>query len=156
MCSLFCALNSRETLRMISDNLTSISETYVKTGVFQLLTFLFLLLPGFQVEHSCAQEWPAFRGSRGDGTGHSSLPKSQNVSLQVTWKKPIGSGYSSVSITDGSAFTMYTSGDEDKLGCFDIKTGETKWEFSLDAKFKGENGSFDGPISTPLVHDGNV
>jgi len=125
----------------------------VKTSVIQLLTFFLL---GLLLETSNGQDWPAIRGSLGDGVGHATLEGSQNLSLQVTWKKPIGSGYSSVSIANGCAFTMYNAGDDDKLGCFDIKNGETKWEFLLDKKFKGENGSFDGPISTPLVHNGKV
>lgn len=104
------------------------------------------------------QDWPAIRGSRGDGIGSANglLDASSKANLKLAWKKEIGSGYSSVSIANGSAYTMYSSGEEDKLGCFDVKTGDTKWEFSLDKRFKGENGSFDGPISTPLVHEGKV
>ena len=104
------------------------------------------------------QDWPAIRGSQGDGIGSTNglLSASSKPNLKLAWKKKIGSGYSSVSIAGASAYTMYSSGDEDKLGCFDIKTGDTKWEFSLDKRFKGENGSFDGPISTPLIHEGKV
>ncbi|QEG22204.1 outer membrane protein assembly factor BamB family protein [Mariniblastus fucicola] len=104
-----------------------------------------------------AQDWPALRGSKGDGIGSTDGKLSGlKPSLKIAWKKKLGSGYSSVSVAGDQAFTMYTSGDQDKLGCFDIKTGDTNWEFVLGEKFKGENGSFDGPISTPMVHDGMV
>ena len=126
----------------------------MKSSSTQLfLSFAFFFIATFVQ----AQDWPALRGSSGDGIGRTSgLQLSNGVSLKVAWKKKLGSGYSSVSIADGNAFTMYSSGEEDKLGCFDIKTGDTKWEFSLDKRFKGENGSFDGPISTPLIHNGKV
>jgi len=126
----------------------------MKDVMLRFVVFFLCLTPAILI----GQDWPAIRGAQGDGIGSTNglLNSSSKASLKVAWKKKIGSGYSSVSIANGSAYTMYSSGDEDKLGCFDIKTGETKWEFTLDKRFKGENGSFDGPISTPLVHDGKV
>lgn len=119
----------------------------------RFVVFILCLTPAY----SHGQDWPALRGPLGNGVAKSQgLQGSKKFSLKVAWKKKLGSGYSSVSIADQSAFTMYSSGDQDKLGCFDIKTGDTKWEFSLDRRFKGENGSFDGPISTPLIHGGKV
>ncbi len=121
-----------------------------RTSAFIALTFL-VIASALQ-----AQDWPALRGSNGDGVGESPVSIGPNAKLAVAWRIPIGSGYSSVSIANQKVFTMYSSGDEDKLGCFSAATGKVVWEFSLDKRFKGENGSFDGPISTPLIYDGQV
>ena len=125
------------------------------------LVFLIVAVWGWCASALSAQDWPALRGATGDGVGratgeNSGLFKSSGVTLKTRWKKKIGSGYSSVVIAGKKAITAFTSGDVDKLGCFNAETGDSIWEIKLDEKFPGENGSFDGPISTPVIHDGHV
>ena len=117
----------------------------------------FVLLVAISFDRLIAQDWNGLRGTDGSGvTTSQSLASANSARLKLGWRIQLGSGYSSVSIADGRVLTMYTSGEQDMLGCFDAKSGETNWECRLDDKFKGDNGSFDGPISTPLIHGGNV
>ena len=104
-----------------------------------------------------AQDWSALRGA---GAGRISpkgiLSSGQDVRLKVRWKKPVGSGYSSVVVADGRVVVMQAQGAEDAMTCLAAKTGEQLWNVSIGPTFKGANGSFDGPLSTPVVFQGNV
>ena len=105
-----------------------------------------------------ADEWKSIRGNSGEGnwTGKTLLSQSEDVALRVRWKKQIGSGYSSVVVSDNKVLTMYTDGERDLVGCFDAKNGDTIWTFDMEPMFAGANGSFDGPLATPVVIDGTV
>lgn len=104
---------------------------------------------------SQASDWPALRGT--EGTGHAELSaelqKSKTLKLVTNWKKPIGSGYSSVVAADDRVFVLYSDGAEDLLACLDANNGETIWSQSFGETYRGMNGSFDGPLSTPLISD---
>ena len=104
------------------------------------------------------QDWPAFRGA--DGTGamqaNSVLSRPGPIKLKVRWKRQLGSGYSSVVTSGDRLVTMYTDGEKDFVVCLNKATGETVWQTPCGEAYKGENGSFDGPITTPLIHKGRV
>lgn len=104
-----------------------------------------------------AQDWPALRGNLSTGTQGSSLLKSgTNFALKVRWREPIGSGYSSVVVADGRVVTMHVDGENDVVACRDAKTGRSLWKVPVGPTFKGANGSFDGPLSTPTIHERTV
>ena len=105
-----------------------------------------------------AQDWPALRGAEGVElvTRDGILKQNSDVELKVRWKRQLGSGYSSVVIVGDRLVTLYSDEDKDFVGCFDVQTGDTIWQFSMGPRFIGENGSFDGPISTPLIDNGYV
>ncbi len=100
-----------------------------------------------------ADEWNSIRGNNGEGewTGKKLLSQSEDVALRVRWKKQIGTGYSSVVVSDGKVLTMYSSGERDLVGCFDAKNRYTVCTFHMEPMFTGANGSFDGPSATPIV-----
>ena len=106
-----------------------------------------------------AQDWPAFRGGDGLGTAQpggilsNSAPASQKVDLKIRWRRTLGSGYSSVVVVGDRVVTCYTDGESDKVICLNKQSGEPIWDSKLGAHFKGENGSFNGPIATPLIQD---
>ncbi|MEO8027808.1 MAG: PQQ-binding-like beta-propeller repeat protein [Bryobacteraceae bacterium] len=74
------------------------------------------------------------------------------------WQRPLGEGYSAISVDDGRLFTMYRKGEQEVAIALDAKTGATIWETAWDAPFlKGQdftNGP--GPHSAPLVSNGRV
>lgn len=108
---------------------------------------------------SNAQDWPALRGESGYGelqTNNGILTQSTDVSLKTRWKKKLGSGYSSVVVANNKVVTMYTDGTSDFVACLNAANGDSVWNFKTGPMFKGENGSFDGPISTPLIESGMV
>lgn len=115
--------------------------------------------PRSSSDSAAGQEgWRSIRGN--DGTGKINpggiLASGKKIGLKVRWRYPIGSGYSSVAISDGKAVTMYSGSDGDYAICVDAKSGIKVWNTKIDKVFNGENGSFDGPISTPLIYQDQV
>ena len=74
----------------------------------------------------------------------------------VRWRVRLGSGYSGVAVSGGRAVTMFSDGGDDVLAAFDEASGEELWRVRIAERYKGINGSFDGPISTPTIADGRV
>lgn len=105
-----------------------------------------------------AQDWASFRGNDGLGsaTPGGVLASESSIGLKQRWKRKLGSGYSSVVVSGDRVVTMYADGEHDLVICLDRKNGETVWQSPIAPAFKGENGSFDGPIATPVVHGGFV
>ncbi len=119
--------------------------------VAMLLPVLTLSAPVAAVAQQSAS-WPGFRGPGADGAiVASSLSDADALSLEVAWKRPIGSGYSGVSVSADLVVTMFVDGDQDTLAAFDPDTGAELWRFPFGPTYKGHDGSFDGPMSTPLL-----
>lgn len=104
--------------------------------------------------HLVADDWRSIRGNDGLGiaSGSRVIESSTKPGLKIRWKKKIGSGYSSVVVSAGKAVTMYTDGKRDLVICVDSSNGKTLWTFDMEPVYKGANGSFDGPLSTPVIH----
>ncbi len=106
---------------------------------------------------AAAADWPSFRGAAADGAIRNAVFESdQPLGLRVAWKRPLGSGYSSVSVAGGKAVTMYSDGERDHLIALDQATGHEHWQVDMGPTYHGHDGSHTGPISTPLIHDGKV
>ena len=116
-----------------------------------------MLATGFASTLS-AQDWSALRGAAGVEriTEDGILRRADSVEFQVRWKKKLGSGYSSVVVSGRYAVTMYSDGEQDQVICLDSESGDTLWQAAIGPTFVGENGSFDGPVSTPLIHKNHV
>lgn len=106
-----------------------------------------------------AEDWPRWRGARGDGTWQAPpiAPKFPASGPPVVWQAPIGPGYSGISVAAGRVYTMDRSKDSDdeRVVCFDEKTGELVWEHRYAAPY-GKLDYGKGPRCTPTVHDGRV
>ncbi len=119
-----------------------------------LLMFAISLFPGV----AQSQDWPAFRGAEGLGSANPGgmLATAGNVDLKLRWKRDLGSGYSSVVVAGNRLITCYSDGEQDLVICLDKRTGNTLWVSTLGAAYVGENGSFNGPIATPLIFQERV
>ena len=118
-----------------------------------------LLLLGLQTFGTLhADDWNSIRGNDGLGkwNGSTRLSNAKKIGLKIRWKKKLGSGYSSVVVNGGKAVTLFTDGKQDQVACLDAKTGDTIWTFAMEPVFVGSNGSFDGPLATPVIHKGIV
>ena len=77
---------------------------------------------------------------------------------RALWRRPLGEGYSAISLASDRLFTMYRRGDQEVVVALDAATGATAWEHAYDAPFSSEydmqNGP--GPHATPLVTGGRV
>lgn len=102
-------------------------------------------------------DWPNWRGRNYDGTALAkdvfNFTKGQG--LKTAWKKTLGQAYSSISISEGRAFTMFSDTAFDYLIALDAQSGAELWRHKIDSMYVGQGGSHNGPSSTPLV-DGNI
>ena len=116
-----------------------------------------LLLVILITTSALADDWRAIRGNAGTGVVDPGevLASGQPVTLQVAWKKKIGSGYSSVVVANGFLLVLYSEDKDDVIACLNTSSGETVWKKPIGPKFVGKNGSFDGPLATPLA-DGEL
>ncbi|MDJ0841258.1 MAG: PQQ-binding-like beta-propeller repeat protein [Acidobacteriota bacterium] len=103
-----------------------------------------------------AADWPGWRGPDRNGQAVSRGVFKQDYRLEIAWFRPLGSGYSSVSVAEGIAVTMAAVKGHDVLIALDTASGETLWSLRLEPVFKGRDGSDDGPLSTPVIHRGRV
>lgn len=131
-----------------------------------------------EVLKQSAGESLRFLGPDSDGvwedTGFSS-DWANNPPVEI-WRRPMGYGWSSFSVTGEKAITLEEIGETEQISCFDLFTGERLWEFtypglaSLDESDtadggEGEEGGGEkpggrmdgkGPRSTPTIHEGKV
>jgi len=103
-------------------------------------------------------DWPTWRGQKGDATLNATgvFDGEQSFALKVHWRQPLGPGYSSVSLAEGMAVTMFSDGTFDYAVAFDAEAGREIWRHQIDSTYVGHHGSHDGPISTPTISDGKV
>lgn len=111
--------------------------------------------PDLQVQEDI---WPQWRGKNQDGKAQQKdvVKFDGGIELKIAWKKSLGSGYSSVSVADGRAVTMFSDSTDDYVAAFDAKSGDELWRFKIGPTYKGHDGSHDGPMSTPLLSGGTV
>ena len=131
---------------------------YLHSGFFIVVSCLwvFITITNADSNLSSDMEWHQWRGPNRDGISHETglLTNWPDGGPKEVWRTPLGDGYSSVSISDGRAYTMYTEGEDEIVVCFDAKTGEEIWRYLDDYRFKNRQGG-DGPRSTPTV-DGDM
>jgi enterochelin esterase-like enzyme/outer membrane protein assembly factor BamB len=122
------------------------------TGILVCLVLGLLL-----VAPVAAAEWPGFRGPNWNGTvPNVRLFEGDSATLEVGWKRALGSGYSALAVADGRLVAMFADGDADYLGAFDADSGDEIWRYRIADTYSGHDGSHDGPISTPLIAGGMV
>jgi outer membrane protein assembly factor BamB len=106
------------------------------------------------------EDWPRWRGPRGDGSWNAppiadQLPPG---GLKTVWNSPIAAGYSGIAVANGRLYTMdkpTQPADTERIVCLDAKTGKLTWEQSYQAKYADlDYGK--GPRCTPTVFDGRI
>jgi outer membrane protein assembly factor BamB len=116
-----------------------------------------------------AEDWPAYRGSRGDGVSSEKIAGTLPAGgAKLLWKVPITSGLSSFAVAGGKVFTTMTMTNaeqrEEVCVALDAATGKKLWSTvtgPVTYKGGGDSGApgnrgGDGPRSTPTVSDGKV
>jgi outer membrane protein assembly factor BamB len=93
-----------------------------------------------------AENWPGWRGPRGDGTSaEKGLPTTWSATENVRWKVRLpGPGNSSPIVWDNRIFltqALDPKGTERAVLCFDRKDGKLLWQRSI--PFKGEEPTHD-------------
>jgi len=101
-------------------------------------------------------DWHRWRGPAGNGISPEQgwfTPWPKEGPRQL-WKVAVGTGFSSVSVSDGRLFTMGNAGGQDSVFCLEADTGKTLWKHSypcpLDPKY------YEGGTSVTPTVDGNT
>jgi outer membrane protein assembly factor BamB len=72
------------------------------------------------------------------------------------WKRDVGAGVAGVAVAGDRVFLFHRVGDRELLEALDVATGETVWSDGHATSFVPQVGGSDGPLCTPVVHDGRV
>ena len=70
----------------------------------------------------------------------------------VLWRRPLGEGYSAISVRDGNLYTMLRNGEDETIVAMSAADGKTLWQFTYAAPtagFRFDRGA--GPHATPAV-----
>ena len=88
-----------------------------------------------------SDDWPQWRGPLADSVWRedgivSELPEGQ---LPLTWKQPIGPGYSGPTVAEGRVYVTDRVADEadgvERILCFDVNSGEPLWQVKYEVAY---------------------
>lgn len=119
-----------------------------------LMISLLCLLSQSLFAESTGTDWYQWRGPNRDGISNEkewSTQWAEGAPKQL-WKLSVGTGYTSVSVSDGRLYTMGNTNKTDTVYCLDANKGTEIWKYSYPCAAEG-NG-YPGPASTPTI-DGN-
>src|ERR1043166_2915544 len=109
----------------------------MKIALFCIAATLWLLLP------CLADDWPQWRGSNRDCISKEEITTTWPADgPKVLWRASVGIGFSSVSVTQGRAYTLGNARDEETVWCLDATTGKIIWKHS-----------YPSPLG-PVYHEG--
>ena len=123
--------------------------------VMNMLARIALILPVL-VATAAAQEWPGWRGPRGDGTtDEKEFPVAWGPDKGILWKVAVpGKAHSSPVVWGDRVYltTCVESSEERKLICLDRDTGKTVWErVVLKSKLERKHRLNSFASSTPVT-----
>ncbi|MGD0896548.1 MAG: PQQ-binding-like beta-propeller repeat protein, partial [Thermoguttaceae bacterium] len=100
-----------------------------------------------------ADDWPGFRGPRGDGTV-AKLPETWTPP-KLLWKQPVaGKCHAGMAVSAGVLVTPDCDDENDFYRCRDAGTGAERWVRKFPNGRELEYGA--APRANPLIHDGKV
>lgn len=111
-------------------------------------------------------DWPNWRGPAKNGISQEANWSADwgDEGPKVLWQKQVGTGFSSMAISQGRVYTMGNTGKkgdkktlphEDVVYCFDTHTGKTLWEHHYSSNLMPE-GYEGGTSATPTVSGNRV
>lgn len=97
-------------------------------------------------------DWPQFRGPNRDGisteVGWTAAWPPEGPKL--IWKARVGTGYASIAVARGRAYTAGNEADRDTVYCFDTVTGAAVWTHVCECPLLPDNHA-GGPGATPTI-----
>lgn len=104
-----------------------------------------------------AGDYPGFLGPTRDGSvsGVRLLQDWERSEPQLVWRRAVGVGWSGFAVAGNAAVTQEQHGDEERIVCYDLATGEPRWSIADEVAFRS-NLAGDGPRATPTLYEGRV
>src|SRR5436305_10030372 len=81
-----------------------------------------------------ASNWPQWRGPERNGISTETVMPFPASGPHLLWSASVGTGFSSISLADGRAYTMGNSNAQDSIFCFDAANGHELWRHSYSAR----------------------
>jgi len=107
-----------------------------------------------------AEDWPQFRGPRGDGTWQG--PKLSQTwpadGLKVRWKQPMGGGYSGIAVSGDRLYTLDRQTEpteRERVLCLNAADGQILWQHETPVTYHNLDYG-NGPRCTPTLHKNRV
>jgi outer membrane protein assembly factor BamB len=102
------------------------------------------------------EDWPQWQGPNRDGISKEAGWQTQWPANgpKVLWKATLGTGFGTMSVSEGRVYSMGNQNDTDTVFCLDAETGSVRWKHSYPCKLDPKNFE-GGPCATPTVA-GNV
>lgn len=120
------------------------------------LILLFLSLTFLAAGPATAVDWPQFRGVNRDGvSAETDLPRTWPAGgPRVVWRRPIGEGFSSISVAGDRLYTMDSDGTTEYVVALEAGSGKEIWRVAAGSKLMDAMGN--GPRTTPTLDGGTV
>ena len=101
-------------------------------------------------------DWPQWRGPNRDGVSRTArLQKTwPENGPKVVWRRPIGEGFSAISIVNSRAYTMYAIESSEFVASLNGDDGSEVWKCRIGPTYMQTYGN--GPRSTPTVDGDRV
>ncbi|MBX7168546.1 MAG: PQQ-like beta-propeller repeat protein [Pirellulales bacterium] len=107
-----------------------------------------------------AEDWPHWRGPRGDGSWHAPplADRWPEAGLTTRWQMAIGGGYSGIIATAGCVYTMDRQTEPaecERVLCYAADDGHLLWQHRYPVEY-GKLDYGNGPRAAPTFHDGRI
>jgi outer membrane protein assembly factor BamB len=104
---------------------------------------------GPATQRAAVEDWPAWRGPRGDLISHEALPdRLPEGGPRQLWAADVGLGYSSPIAAAGRVYLFSMNGGKETLTAFDANSGTIVWS---DEGGAGWTSSYVGTRATPAI-----
>src|SRR5215468_7332372 len=113
-------------------------------GLFSLLLLM----------NARATDWPQWRGPNRNGLSTEKV-NWPDGGPKTIWRAQVGTGFSSISVSNGRVFTMGNADEKDTIWCLDAANGKPVWQHTYNSALNSQYYE-GGPGATPTVHEGRV
>ena len=112
------------------------------------------------MQNTLAQDWPQWRGAKGDGsiTGFTA-PKTWPDQLKQIWKVTVGIGHSSPLVIGSRVYLHSRESENEVVAAYDLNTGKKIWQDTYSVPYTMHPAATShgkGPKSTPVYSNGKL